>query len=255
MPEPGRGLRHVEHAMGTVFSLDVRDPATPALRTAVTRAVAWLHHADGVFSTYRPDSVVSRLGRGEITYRQCSREVREVLDLCAEAEEVTGGWFSTTAGAVLDPSGLVKGWAIERVSDLLHAAGARNTCVNGGGDLQLRGEAAPGVPWRVGIAHPLRPGAVAAVVTGRDLAVATSGTAERGPHILDPHTGEPASGCASVTVVGRHLTTTDAYATAAFAMGPSAALAWVASLDGHEALTIDTTGRTDRTPGFPGTDA
>ncbi len=127
--------------------------------------------------------------------------------------------------------------------------------MNGGGDLQLRGEAAPGVPWRVGIAHPLRPGAVAAVVTGRDLAVATSGTAERGPHILDPHTGEPASGCASVTMVGRRLTTTDAYATAAFAMGPAAALAWVSSLDGHEALTIDTTGRADRTPGFPGADA
>ncbi|MEU2871135.1 FAD:protein FMN transferase [Streptomyces olivoreticuli] len=92
-------------------------------------------------------------------------------------------------------------------------------------------------------------------MTGRDLAVSTSGTAERGPHILAPHTGEPASRCSSVTVVGRHLTTTDAYATAAFVMGPSAALAWVASLDGYEALTIDTTGRTDRTPGFPDTDA
>lgn len=248
---PARGLRHVEHAMGTVFSFDLRDPVTPSVHRALKEAVAWLHHVDEVFSTYRPDSAISRLGRGEPVPGRCGPEVAEVFALCEEAAAATGGWFTLTPGGRLDPSGMVKGWAVERASRMLYAAGARNTCVNGGGDIQLRGEAAPGTPWRIGIAHPARPGELAAVVTGRDLAVATSGTAERGPHVLHPHTGEPATALASLTLTGPGLTRTDAYATAAFAMG-AGARAWVEALDGYEALGIPATGEVWHTSGFPG---
>ncbi|ANZ14217.1 putative thiamine biosynthesis lipoprotein [Streptomyces noursei ATCC 11455] len=251
MPERrGAGLRHVEHVMGTVFSFDVRDPATPALQTALGDAVAWLHHVDRVFSPYRPDSAVSRLARGTVRPDDCSAEVREVLDLCEAARHATDGWFSPVAGGVLDPSGLVKGWAVERAAQRLRAAGARHVCVNGGGDLRFSGGTAPGVPWRIGIAHPLRPDALCAVVTGHDLAVATSGTAERGAHILDPHTRATAHGPAAVTVVGRSLTMTDAYATAAFAMGAKAA-DWLESLPGHEALAVTADGGCWHTTGFP----
>ncbi|MFJ2555035.1 MULTISPECIES: FAD:protein FMN transferase [unclassified Streptomyces] len=238
--------------MGTVFSFDVRDPRTPAIGDALREAVTWLHHVDAEYSPYRPDSTVSRLARGETETAGCSQEVRDVLALCEGAARVSGGWFSHRPAGTLDPSGLVKGWAIEHASRILYDAGARNTCVNGGGDLRLRGEAAPGTPWRVGIAHPLRPGALCAVVTGRDLAVATSGTAERGAHIVDPHTGAPAVGPASVTLTGPGLTLTDAYATAAFAMG-DAAHDWVESLDGYEAFAVLPDGRSWRTRGFPGT--
>ncbi|WP_063728830.1 FAD:protein FMN transferase [Streptomyces sp. RTd22] len=237
--------------MGTVFSFDLRDPVTPAVHRALKEAVAWLHHVDEVFSTYRPDSAISRLGRGEPVPERHGPEVAEVFALCEEAAHTTGGWFSHTPGGRLDPSGMVKGWAIERASQMLDEAGAHNTCVNGGGDIQSRGEAAPGTPWRIGIAHPTRPGELATVVTGRDLAVATSGTAERGAHILDPHTGEPATALASLTLTGHGLTQTDAYATAAFAMG-AGARAWTAALAGHEALGITTTGEIWHTPGFPG---
>ncbi|MDX3228898.1 FAD:protein FMN transferase [Streptomyces sp. ME19-01-6] len=238
--------------MGTVFSFDIRDPATPAVRRALEEAVAWLHHVDEVFSPYRPASAVSRLGRGELSVERCGPEVAEVLGLCEAAARATDGWFSPTPGGRLDPSGMVKGWAVERASRILSEAGARNSCVNGGGDIQLRGEAAPGVPWRVGIAHPLRPGALCAVVTGREggLAVATSGTAERGSHVLDPHTGEPATTLASLTLTGPGLTWTDALATAAFAMG-AGARAWTASLETHEALAVTATGELWQTPGFP----
>ncbi|WP_043263025.1 FAD:protein FMN transferase [Streptomyces sp. CT34] len=252
MSEPGHGLRHVERAMGTVFSFDIRDARTPAIASAPGDAVAWLHHVDEVFSTYRTDSPGSRLARGEIGLDECPAEVREVLDLCEWVGQTTGGWLGTTANGSLDPTGLVKGWAVERAARILRAAGAQSSCVNGGGDLQLCGEAAPGVPWRVGIAHPLRPGDLCTVVTGRDLAVATSGTAERGAHILDPHTGTPTTRLASVTVVGPHLTTTDAYATAAFAMGP-AARDWLEGLDGHEGFAVTPDGGTWHTRGFPGT--
>ncbi|MCK7622535.1 FAD:protein FMN transferase [Streptomyces sp. RS10V-4] len=249
MSERG-GLRHVEHVMGTVFSFDVRGPVTAAVGTALAAAVARLHHIDRVFSPYRPDSAVSRLARGELRPADCSAEVREVLGRCEAARRATDGWFDPAAGGVLDPSGLVKGWAVEDAARRLRAAGARHVCVNGGGDLQMFGGAAPGVPWRVGIAHPLRPGALCAVVSGHDLAVATSGTAERGAHILDPRTGAPARGPASLTVVGPRLTMTDVYATAAFARGAGAA-GWLESLPGHEALAVTGDGGSWHTAGFP----
>ncbi|MGR3939020.1 FAD:protein FMN transferase [Streptomyces sp. BRA346] len=237
--------------MGTVFSFDLRDPVTPPVRQALKDAVDWLHHVDEVFSTYRPDSAISRLARGEPVPERYGPEVAEVFTLCEEAAKATDGWFSHTPGGRLDPSGLVKGWAIERASRMLYQAGAHNTCVNGGGDIQLRGEAAPGTPWRIGIAHPTRPGELAAVVTGRDLAVATSGTAERGAHVWDPYTSGPATALASLTLTGHSLTRTDAYATAAFAMGAGARV-WTEALDGFEALGIATTGEIWRTPGFSG---
>ncbi|MEV6109851.1 FAD:protein FMN transferase [Streptomyces sp. NPDC051940] len=236
--------------MGTVFSFDLRVPATRAVRHALAEAVASLHHVDAVFSTYRPDSAISRLARGETALGACPPEVAEVLALCADAARATDGWFTSRPGGVLDPSGLVKGWAVDRAADLLVAAGAANACVNGGGDIRLCGEAAPGVPWRTGIADPLRPGRLRAVVTGRDLAVATSGTAERGAHILDPHTGRPATGPASVTVAGPRLAQADAYATAAFATGERTP-AWLARLPGYTALTVTRSGEAWATPGFP----
>lgn len=250
MPDTATGLRHVEHVMGTVFSFDIRDKPTPAIHNAVQEAVQLLHRVDAVFSTYRPDSHISRLGRGEIHLGDCPPEVHEVLALCAQATHVTDGWFSTTPAGTLDPSGLVKGWATEAASQLLHAAGAHNTCVNGGGDLQLRGQATVNGPWRVGIAHPLHSGELATVITAdRTMAVATSGTAERGAHILDPHTGAPATAFAALTVIGPRLTMTDAYTTAAFARGRDAR-DWLESMDGYEALAILPNGRVWRTSGF-----
>ncbi|MFC9650255.1 FAD:protein FMN transferase [Streptomyces sp. NPDC059892] len=253
MPDTAHGLRHVEHVMGTVFSFDIRDKPTTAIHDALAEAVRQLRDVDAVFSTYRPDSHISRLGRGDIRLDDCPPEVHEVLSLCAGVADVTDGWFSIVPGGpggTLDPSGLVKGWATEAASQLLSEAGAHHTCVNGGGDLQLRGRAAAGTPWRIGITHPLRPGELATVITaGHDLAVATSGTAERGAHILDPHSGTPATAFASLTLVGPRLTTTDAYATAAFARGDGAR-DWLETLDDHEALAVLPDGREWRTSGF-----
>ncbi|AQZ63213.1 thiamine biosynthesis protein [[Actinomadura] parvosata subsp. kistnae] len=242
-------MRHVEHAMGTVFSFDLRPPLGDA-RRAVAEAVTWLHRVDAIFSPYRQDSPISRLGRGEIGLDDCPPEVTDVLDLCAAVAEVSDGYFSTRPAGLLDPSALVKGWAVEQASRMLDRHGAVNHCLNGGGDIQCAGRPARGRPWRIAVAHPLRPGITATVVSGQDLAVATSGTAERGPHIIDPHTGRPALELASITVTGTGLTMVDAYATAAFAMG-GAARAWVERLPGAEAFAITTTGATWHTSGFP----
>ncbi|MGW1070056.1 FAD:protein FMN transferase [Streptomyces aureus] len=235
-------LRHAEEVMGTVFSFDVRGGESGAVRAALEEAIAGLHRVDEVFSTYREDSQISRLARGELTVEECDPEVAEVLGLGAEAERASDGWFSTRYEGRLDPTGIVKGWAAERAAERLAAAGASGVSVNGGGDVQLVGVPGPHRPWRVGVSDPLRPGALAAVVSaaGADrLAVATSGTAERGAHIVDPRTGRSAvTDLLAVTVVGPRLTWVDAWATAAFAMGSRAGLDWLESLPDVEALLI-----------------
>ncbi|HYB48020.1 MAG TPA: FAD:protein FMN transferase [Streptosporangiaceae bacterium] len=246
---PGR-LRHAEHVMGTVVSFDVPAWAGVSGDDAVLcRAVRWLHWVDATFSPYRDDSDVSRFGRGSLTLAECAPELAEVLAACADVSAMSGGYFTTMPGGRFDPSGYVKGWAIERAAAMLTASGSAEHSVNGGGDIQCVGDRGPDEPWRVGIAHPLRPGSLALVVAGRDFAVATSGLAERGPHIINPHTGEPATGLASVTVVGAGLAAADAYATAAFAMGPRAR-DWIETVDGYEAFAITSSGAAWQSSGF-----
>lgn len=244
-------LRHAEHVMGTVVSFDV--PAwAGGPDGALGAAVRWLHRADATFSPFREDSDVSRHGRGALALADCAPELAEVLAACAAVTEASGGYFTVTPGGVLDPSGYVKGWAIERAAAMLTAAGSAGHSVNGGGDVRCAGARGDGQPWRVGIADPLRPGVLALVLTGRDFAVATSGNAERGPHVIDPHTGRRATGLASITVVGPDLGLADAYATAAFAMGPDGC-DWVAARcadDGYQALAILPNGSMQHTPGF-----
>jgi FAD:protein FMN transferase len=238
---------HVERCMGTVFTIDIRDGGD--WRDAVDEVAAWLHRVDAVFSTYRPDSDVSRLRRGELGVDDADPDVADVLDLCAEMRGETGGYFSVLSPTGLDPTGVVKGWAIERASHILRRHGSSHHAVNGGGDIQLAGSAGPEQAWRVGIIDPFDRTRVVTTVSGSDLAVATSGTAERGAHIVDPYTGVAPVGVASVTVVGRSLTRVDVYATAAFAMGP-AALSWLDRLEGHEALVVIADGDVRATRGF-----
>jgi thiamine biosynthesis lipoprotein len=222
--------------MGMPVRVEVRDarPVDPE------PAFRWLRHVDALFSPYREDSVISRLDRGE---RAGHPLVTEVLEHCERLREATGGWFDARATGRLDPSGYVKGWAVDRAAALLARAGAREYCVDAGGDLVVRGE------WRVGVRHPRHAHRVAAVLDVRDAAVATSGAYERGDHIADPHTGRPARGALSVTVVGPDLASADAFATAAFAMGEEGP-AWTSRLDGYEAMTILPGERVLSTPGF-----
>lgn len=234
--------------MGTTFTIDIRDPGDWS--AAIDNVVRWLHLVDDVFSTYQPTSDISRIRRGELGVVDASPMVAEVLDLCARAQHLTGNFFTSLPHGQIDPTGLVKGWAIQRASAMLRAAGAANHAVNGGGDMQLAGEAAPGRGWSVGVVDPSDRETVLAVVTRSDVAVATSGIGERGPHIVNPFTGRAAdSGLSSATVIGPCLTEVDAFATAAFVMGLPA-LGWVESLAGYEALLVDEEGALHRTAGW-----
>ncbi|HEX7490732.1 MAG TPA: FAD:protein FMN transferase [Candidatus Limnocylindrales bacterium] len=249
------GLNRVEQIMGTAIGLDVRDPAVEP--EALELAFDYLREVDRQFSPYKPDSEVSRLIRGEVTEADCSPDLRAVLNMCEEIRARTEGYFDIrghrTDGRP-DPTGLVKGWSLENAGRILEANGAANYCINGGGDVVVRGEAAPGQPWRVGIRHPLVANKLATVLSVRDGAVATSGAYERGEHISDPFTGKVPAGVLSVTVVGPSLTYADAYATAAFAMGPTR-LAWLAALPDYEGCSTnadpdESNARLAWTPGF-----
>jgi FAD:protein FMN transferase len=252
---PLPGLRRVEQIMGTAIVIDIRDASV--LPATLHHAFEYLRCADARFSTYKADSEVSDLILGRLDEKAYSPELREVLALCEEVRRTTGGYFDIRAHRPdkrPDPTGLVKGWSLENAGRILEAAGARNYCLNGGGDIVTRGEAAPGKAWRVGIRHPVIADKLATVLAVRDGAVATSGAYERGDHVRDPFTGRGPTGILSVTVVGPSLTFADAYATAAFAMGPTGP-AWVAGLADYEgcSITADSDGSNARlvwTPGF-----
>ncbi len=258
------GLRRVEQIMGMPIGIDVRDAHVSP--TALDHAFAWLRAVDATFSTYREDSAISRLNRGVLDPAEAPPEVREVLARCADLYTETGGYFDIQApyrdprgprpgvvpaqpGAV-DPSGLVKGWSVDRAGLILEAAGAGAYTINAGGDIRARGRPPGQTCWRVGIQHPRQHDKIAAVVAATNLVIATSGAYERGAHILDPHSNQPAGGVLSVTVVGPDLATADAYATAAYAMGPDGA-DWLAQINGYQALIILADDVVLSTPGFP----
>jgi FAD:protein FMN transferase len=242
---PSTRVTEVRHVMGMPVGIDVADGRGVDVDTAFD----WLREIDATFSTYRDDSDISRLDRGELTIADCRPEVDEVLTRCLALERATGGFFSARPAGRLDPSGLVKGWAVDGAAQRLAAGGAERFCINAGGDVVARGRPAPDRRWRVGIRHPTELDRLAAVVAVEDLAVATSGEYERAGHIVDPHTGAPPTGLLSVTVIGPDLATADAYATAAFAMGADGP-AWTASLAGYDAMCITSDHRVLSTPGF-----
>jgi thiamine biosynthesis lipoprotein len=237
--------------MGMPIILDVRDAEVDP--SALDDVFEWFREVDERFSTYRVASEISRLNRGDLDLADAHPDVHEVLERCEELREETGGYFDVRAEDpdLIDPSGLVKGWSVDRAAAILDQAGAGNYCVNAGGDMRCRGRPLPDPDWRIGIQHPRMRDKLAGVVAAAgDLAIATSGAYERGEHVLDPHTHRPPAGVLSVTITGPDLATADAYATAAFAMG-LAGPSWTARLQGYEAMTILADDRVLKTHGFP----
>jgi thiamine biosynthesis lipoprotein len=247
--------RRVEHLMGMPVSLALRGRHTDdeAADVAWTAVLASLREADRVFSTYRADSVVAAIRRGDLSPADAPDEVHEVLAIGARAERATGGAFSVWRGGtdddpLLDPSGVVKGWAVERASVFLRGLPATDFCLSAGGDMVCR--ALAGEPWRVGIEDPHDPARVLAVVAVHDGAVATSGSAHRGAHVVDARTGAPPPAVAQVTVTAASLTWADVDATAAYALGEWAA-EWLGRRVGRAGLVVWADGTTTTVPGGP----
>ena len=243
--------------MGTIVVIDVYATADGAAGRAsqeisgqLAEAVATLHRADEIFSTWKPDSPVSRLRRGELSSAQAPAEVAKIIDRCAVARDLSGGWFDPWAvPGGFDPSGYVKGWAAQNALAAFRSSGICGVLVNAAGDIASSGGLGDGTPFRIGIADPLAPLRLAEIVelTG---AIATSGTYERGEHLIDPRSGRPAARAASASVTGPDLGLADALATA-LAVAGEPGLALIDGLDGYEALVINPDGSKQRTKRFP----
>lgn len=230
----------VRPLMGTVFRLAVPDDTSTAV---IDEAFDWWREVEERFSTFRVDSEISRIGRGELSVDDASTDVRHVLARCEELEAATEGRFSIRPGREggpgLDPAGLVKGWSVDEAALLLQRSGLSDFSIDAGGDVLCVGRPLDGARrWRIGIRHPDRPeDAVGAVVEIDHGAVATSGTYFRGEHIW----GGAERTLASVTVIGPQLGTADALATAAFA-DQAASLDWMAAFPGYGVLVITADG-------------
>src|SRR5436305_776568 len=200
--------------MGTAVTVEIRDAIVPA--RAIERAFAQLRWVDRIFSTYDERSQISRINAGELRLRDAHPAVGQILARCEDLRISTDGYFDVRAPLPggIDPSGLVKGWAVDLAFAGLRRAGVRKLCIEAGGDLRVSGG-----PWRIGVRHPHVHDQLATVLVLVGGAVATSGVYERGAHIVDPSSGRPPVGTLSVTVVDHTLARADANATAAFAMG------------------------------------
>ena len=227
--------------MGTTASLHVDDGVDEGAFGDASHSVrAELERLEAMFSVFRPESEISRINAGTLHHLDASREVVDVLDACSWLEQVSDGAFSirrSRESAEINPSGFVKGWAAERASRLLAERGLSHWYLGVGGDYVLNGGMASGEPWRIGITDPRDASMLVGTVDVKNGAVATSGTAERGTHLWDPRTGEPATAFLSVTVTGPSLTWADAYATTVFVMG-ELGLEWIGQFPGYSVLPV-----------------
>lgn len=217
----------VARVFGTVASF--RAVASPAGLAAVAAAAARvledLAAVDRLCSPFRPGSEVSRIDRGELRPADAHPSVQEVARLCEDYRDRSGGRFDAAWRGGFDPTGLVKGWSVEHAAErhlaplVAAGTGVEAVGVTVGGDMRLYTSDAAAFVWDVGIVSPTDPRAIAATVGVRCGAVATSGTAERGAHIVDPRTGRAVVGPASATVLAPTLTEADAWATVAVVAG------------------------------------
>ena len=239
--------------MGTVVTIDIYsegDWPSDDISLQVAQACEVLQRADAVFSTWKVNSPMSRLRRGEITREQAPPEVAEVLEKCATAREISQGWFDpwSMPGGV-DPTGYVKGWAAQRALGALDSTEIAGAIVNAAGDIASFGAMRRSQAFRIGIVDPFSPNRLACVVELNG-AIATSGTYERGDHLIDPHSGRPRARVASASVSGPDLGLADALATAVAVAG-NTGLSLVETIEGYEALVIDFDGTLRWTEHFP----
>lgn len=243
--------RRVEQVMGLPVSLALRGRHAdgPLADDAWSEVLADLREADRVFSPHRAESWVSRLTRAEAVVADAPDEVRDVLALGERARQESDGAFDVTRDGVLDPSGVVKGWAVARAARHLRGLADTDFCLSAGGDMVVHVDAAGRPDWRIGIEHATDPRRVRAAVPLRSGAIATSGLAHRGGHVVDARTGVTPSALASVTVIGPDLVWADIDATAALALDADAP-AWLAGRHGRTAYLQWAGGRTETFTGL-----
>ena len=233
--------------MGMPITIEVVDSSVT--QDDLDRVFAYFVSVDDRFSTYKDTSEISKINRGELSAAQYSEDMKTILALSEQTKKDTRGYFDIQHDGMLDPSGIVKGWAIQNAANMLKAWGFRHFYVDAGGDIQVSGHK-NGNLWRIGIRNPFNRNENVKVLALTDRGVATSGTAIRGQHIYDPYNPNTMLlDVASITVIGPNIYEADRFATAAFAMGKKG-IQFIEKLAGFEGYMIDAQARATFTSGF-----
>lgn len=233
--------------MGMPITIEILD--SNATEADIERVFLYFRSIDETFSTYKEESEISRINRGELAEEDYSDAVKTILALSEQTRQETHGYFDIEHDGLLDPSGIVKGWAILQAAQMLKEAGFDNFYVDAGGDIQVAGTK-HGYPWRVGIRNPFNRNEHVKVLAITNKGIATSGIAIRGQHIYNPHQPQqPIRDIVSLTVVGPNVYEADRFATAAFAMGRRG-ISFIEQLAGFEGYLIDASARATFTSGF-----
>lgn len=241
-------MKETRLLMGMPITVEIADPAATSLM--INKVFDYFKYIDETFSVYKPESEISKINKGLLTENNYSIDMKEVLALCEKTKTETRGYFDIVKNGRLDPSGLVKGWAIWQAAKLLEKLGFENYYVDAGGDIQVHGRNSQREKWTVGIRNPFNREENVKILEIEDEGVATSGTYIRGQHIYDPFSpGKPLVEVVSLTVIGPNIYEADRFATAAFAMGREG-IDFIENLKGFEGYAVETNRRATYTSGF-----
>jgi thiamine biosynthesis lipoprotein len=243
-------MRQTQNIMGMHVTVDIKD-AKEDNDHGFKIVFDYLHYIDKKFSTYKPDSEISKINRGEILKIDYSDDMKEILKLAEQTKQQTNQYFNIKKpDGTLDPSGVVKGWAIWQAAQLLKQAGNKYLFIDVGGDIQAHVANESTQNWKVGIKNPFNLDKIVKVLKIANQGVATSGTYERGDHIYNPHSPtQKLNEILSITVIGENIFEADRFATAAFAMGRQG-IHFIESLPKLEAYMIDNQGIATMTTGL-----
>ncbi len=240
-------MKQLQLLMGMPITVEVVDPSVT--EADIEKVFAYFRAVDDTFSTYKENSEISKINRGELRAEEYSEEMKTILALSEQTKQETQGYFDIQHNGIADPSGIVKGWAIFQAATMLKEAGCTNFYIDAGGDIQVSGKK-DGNPWRIGIRNPFNRKEIVKVLAVMDKGIATSGTAIRGQHIYDPHLlHTPLQEIVSLTIIGPNVYEADRFATASFAMGKRG-INFIEQLPGFEGYMIDASARATFTSGF-----
>jgi len=239
--------KKIEFVMGMPVIVEVDAPDY-----IIRRIFDYFKYIDEKFSPYKQNSEVTKINDRRINEFDLSKEMNEILRLSKETKKLTHGYFDIYKNDMMDPSGIVKGWAIFNASKILDKFDIKNYIIEAGGDIQTKGLNNEEDKWAIGIKNPFNPKEIVKIVYLSGEGIATSGTYERGNHIYNPKSDNPDrvdSDILSLTVIGPNVYEADRFATAAFAMG-SSGINFIDSIENLEGYMINKKGIAAMTRGF-----
>ena len=261
-----RLFKETRIAMDTFVEISYYASEAREMSDAIKDAFREIERIEGIFNKFNNESEVSNINRLAGTEDvNISPEVFGLMARAVDYSRLTNGSFDITVeplkkgryekisldkerlsvrfleeGMKIDLGGIAKGYAVDRVKEILLSRGVSNALINIGGNIYALGSPPRKESWKIGIQSPENKKEIVYKLDLKDRAISTSGSYERGPHIIDPANGKPAEDIVSVTVIARSAEEADALSTAVFVMGEEKGSRLIESLKNTEVLIIDT---------------